>query len=742
MSTAARPARRRARGAAAVALAAVSVGCGDRSRKVVRLPVPETEWVAVASETRPGMFLSPGDTVRWSIPPGPARHVELAYASLLTGGPGGQLRVRTSAPGRAASEKRQGVSADATRWHPLSVGLPRSGEPLELELAYEHAAPAPETRSLFVAEPSLTVPARGAPRTIVLFVVDTLRADRVGAYGYPRPTTPRLDRFFAQGLRAEKCLTAANWTLPAHASLFTSVPVARHDAGRYSTMLAESFDTLAESLSAEGYRTLAVTGGGLVDASFGLAQGFDRYVGVPESAAHAVRRALQLLREYRKEPVFLFLHTYQLHDYAADEASARELFGGVSALGPGWRSTFFDFTRDHGMAPGYVGWMRNRYDAALRSVDEAFGNLIDGLQSEERLSQTAILLTSDHGEGLCDRLLWGGCLSLGHGTPYLYDEELLVPFEVRIPWRPGARGVAGGNASQLDVAPTLLDAAGIAAPAAFQGRSLLSSPPPSGRPIVSEAPPLESLAARIDDTKLIRRTGVPQKFWTTGGEFVALPVQQSFDLARDPGEETPLASASDWGRKLLAEVDRYLASGFPDSLIVRLPRSPENEGRPIVVSARGRNAAPALRSFGLAARGELFQRGARTGIRFRRPRAPVWLAFQPDESRALDLHIEGLGPVVAANGRLLERGSHEWNGLGWAARESLPAGSETAVFTTPPTARQRRARHTLPADVVTRLLSLGYLAPDSPPDDMPARAGGEAPDASLAPGEVRIERAQ
>jgi arylsulfatase A-like enzyme len=725
-----------------LALATVSLACGYRSGKVVRLPVPEAERVGVASETRPGVWLAPGDAVRWSLPAGPARRLTGSYASLLVGDPAGNLRIRLAGAERPARPSRLPLSADPARWHLFSVVLPRSDAPVELELAYVNDEPAARTHSLFLAEPSLTVPARDPPRTIVLFLIDTLRADRVGAYGYRLPTTPRLDDYFRQGLRAEKCVASSNWTLPAHASIFASVPVARHDTGRYGNVLAESFETLAESLAAAGYRTLAVTGGGLVDPAFGLAQGFDRYFTVTESAADSARRALGLLREHRDEPVFLFLHTYQVHDYSSDEASARELFGDVSALGPDWRAAISDIAQTRGDDPALAGWLRNRYDAALRSVDGAFGLLLGGLQREERLSRTAILFSSDHGEALCERLIWKRCLSWGHGTPYLYEEELLVPFEVRVPWLPRARGVARGQASHLDVAPTLLEAAGLPVPEAFEGRSLLSSPAPTGRSIVSEAPPLEALAVRIDDHKLIRRTGVPQTFWSGATPFLALSVQESFDLARDPLEEHPLASASDWGRRLLEEVDRYLAAGFPDSLIVRLPAAPAEAGRSIVVSARGRGAAPALRSFGLSSRGDFSQRGAVTEARFRRPRAPVWLAFQADDSRALSVRVDGAGKVSSAAGRNLEGGSYEWNGLGWAAREPLPAGA--AVFTTPPSSRRTGAQLPLPNDVVTRLLSLGYLPFTSSSSALPAAAIDEAdasPDTTLAPGEVRIRHA-
>jgi len=732
--------RRWAHRSIATALAAVSLACGGRSERVVRLPVPEAEHVAVGSESRLGLWLSPGDAVRWSLPAGPPRQLTGAYMSVLAGDPAGSLRIRISGAEPHVRSNVLTLSADPERWHPLSLEVPRSGEPIELEFAYENPGSWTPPRSLFLAEPSFTVPARDPPRAVVLFDIDSLRADHVGAYGYLPATTPRSDRFFRDGLRAEKCVAAANWTLPAHASMFTSATVARHDAGRYSMALADRFETLAESLAGAGYRTLAVTGGGLVHPSLGLAQGFDRYFSASESAGEAVRRSLDLLREYRNEPVFLFFHTYQVHEYVGDEDAVRDLFGGLPALGPDWRSPLHEFSDKHSGSPMFPGWARHRYDAALRSVDAAFGRLLDGLEREGRLSRTAILLTSDHGEALCDRLFAGGCVAVGHATPHLFEEELLVPFEIRVPWMPKARGVIRGNASELDVAPTLLDAAGVKAPAAFEGRTLLASPPPAGRPIVSEAPPLEALAVRIGNHKLIRRTGVPQKFWTSGGEFVVFPVQQSFDLSRDPGERTPLPSASDWGRELLEETDRYLASGFPDALIVRFPRAPEQEGRPIVVSAVGRGPAPSLRSFGLAARSVLTQRGERIEIRFQRPRAPVWLAFQPDESRALALRIEGAGPVASAAGRRLESGLYSWSGLGWAGRERLPAGADTVIFTTPQSARRPRVQQTLPSDVVTQLLSLGYLPVSSPAVERPT-AEGEPQAVSLAPGDVRIDHA-
>src|SRR5262245_12282378 len=144
----------RAYGSVAAVLAAVSLACGGRSERVVRLRVPEAEQVAVGSESRPGVWLSPGDAVRWSLPAGPGRRLTGAYASVLAGSPAGSLRIRISAAGRPVRSNALTLSADPARWHALSADVPGSGEPFELGLAYENPGSGTPPRSLFLAEPS------------------------------------------------------------------------------------------------------------------------------------------------------------------------------------------------------------------------------------------------------------------------------------------------------------------------------------------------------------------------------------------------------------------------------------------------------------------------------------------------------------------------------------------------------------------------------------------------------------
>ena len=681
--------------------------------------------------------MSPGDRVEWDLPPGASRTLRGGYESQQAGAPAGMLEL-TLAPKAAGSEPtwsaRVELTADLWHWHGWSVKLPARGEPTRLVLAWHAAEPGPDWRSLFVTEPSLSEREKGA-RAIVLLVVDTLRADHVSAYGYRRPTTPRLDAYFRSGLRAENCYPEANWTLPSHASLFTSTSVARHGVARYGRLLPEGLETLAGALAKRGYRTAALSGGGFVDAAFGFDRGFDRFALLPGPAKETFDRALKLLAEYDGEPVFLFLHTYQVHDYVPDEAAAASLFPGFAGLDPNWRGGAASL-RPFMESPRFADILSARYDASLRSVDAAFGGFLDGLARLGRLERTAILFTSDHGEALCDRMRGEACLEWGHGSPYLFDEELRVPLEARIPWRVEARGIVTSDTTLLDVAPTLVDAAGGTSPATFEGRSLLSRSAARERVVATEAPPLDAVAVRQGNVKLIRRTGVAQKsVFDPNVYYYRFPEEECHDLARDPRE----ASVIPCPDGLREGLDRYLSMSFAGSVVLRVPASEIGGGRrPAVVTARGRRAAPAVRTFGLAGEPELQQRGATSEARFGVGIAPVWIAFEPtDGSEALELELRGLERPVTPGARPLVAGSHRWSELKWAPGAPLPDG--VAIFTVPPAPRSSTADAPLSGDLVARLLSLGYVQPGP---SLAARLDpvrvAEGEGAPLSPGELVV----
>jgi len=196
-------------------------------------------------------------------------------------------------------------------------------------------------------------------------------------------------------------------------------------------------------------------------------------------------------------------------------------------------------------------------------------------------------------------------------------------------------------------------------------------------------------------------------------------------------------------------LDRYLASGFPGSLVLRVPAAlslsgAAASGGEAVVRARGLGKAPAVRTFGLAPVPAAAISGDAVETRFRAGPAPVWIALEPaNGSGAIEITVAGLGPLVSASGGALPEGSFRWRELEWTARQGLPAG--VAVFTTAPSARASALSDAaLPNDVVSRLRALGYLAGPNAPAATPVPSASAPPaamPAPLAPGEVRIRRA-
>src|SRR5690606_11003043 len=178
---------------------------------------------------------------------------------------------------------------------------------------------------------------RGRPPDIVLVSIDTLRADRLGCYGNPRPVSPAIDRFRADAVKFEIALAHASSTLSSHASMLTSLLPTAHGASfARRRRLPAAAVTLAEVLHDAGYRTVALTASGQLAPTFGLGQGFEVYrarVEQHEPGAFwpRVGAGLARLDEPDPRPVFLFLHTYEAHHpYTPDPALLDELDPGYA----------------------------------------------------------------------------------------------------------------------------------------------------------------------------------------------------------------------------------------------------------------------------------------------------------------------------------------------------------------------------------------------------------------------------
>ena len=320
------------------------------------------------------------------------------------------------------------------------------------------------------------------PHNVLLLMVDALRADHLGCYGYERDTSPRIDALANESVLFLNAYAQSPWTKPSIPTLFTSLyPLQHgvyagekpHSAGYLeSDVLADEFLTLAEAFKQAGFRTAAFVNNEHLPASQGFAQGFDVYEQGDISAAEIQQGFFEFVDQAPEAPFFAYLHYLDVHWPFEPESPFDERFAGPEAPafpGPdGWRGLTDAINQGRiRLSPEEHQQLVSLHDGGIAELDHHIGELLERLRQQGRLDQTIILLTSDHGQELLEHG------RVGHGDT-LFDEVIRVPMLMRLPGGAGARRVRE-PARLLDVYPTLLAAAGIAAPSELQGRDLLTA---------------------------------------------------------------------------------------------------------------------------------------------------------------------------------------------------------------------------------------------------------------------------
>lgn len=447
--------------------------------------------------------------------------------------------------------------------------------------------------------------------TVLLITIDTIRADRLGCYGYDRATTPVIDRLAREGLLVQEALTTVPLTTPSHATILTGLHPRSHAVLGNAWQLDPSCRTLAQRFHAAGYRTAAFVSAVVLDPRCGLDAGFDHYgalvrpgpmteLTTPGSAGEAgtargrdradrlagrqrrgvetVDEALAWLEAQKGEaPLFVWVHFYDPHQPFDPLPPWRQLFGrerGERNLSTVLRMDMpgheFGETDDRvrreiearrqrhearGSRPARsivaTGSLtddeRQRidelYDGEVAATDFQVGRLLDWFQRRGLYRDAVVAVVGDHGETLGEHL--DGYYGHHH---VLFDSSLLVPLILRLPGRAGGT-VAPSMAGTADVAPTLLRAAGLTAPAGLDGRDLLAGSP--SRPMFCETY-LGVRPGRIPAQFERNRFHVQRDFgihahafrdgrWKLVLDGTADSSPQLFDLAADPGEQTDVA---------------------------------------------------------------------------------------------------------------------------------------------------------------------------------------------------------
>jgi len=384
----------------------------------------------------------------------------------------------------------------------------------------------------------------------VLFIlIDTLRSDRLGSYGYGRDTSPMLDGLASRGVRFARHLAQSSWTKASMASLWTGLYPNRTGVTRFNHVLPDEGVTLpSEILRDAGFRTAGIYRNGWVSPYFGFSQGFEVYerpIGQTNRPGlvrknptikgggtdqNLTQSAAEFLRVHGKERWFLYLHLMDVHEYLYDEESA--LFG----------SSYSDI-----------------YDNATRWVDRTLELLLVHLADKGLLENTLVVIASDHGEAFLERG------REGHAR-FLYKETTEVPLIISFPFKLEPGLVVDVRTRNIDIWPTILDLMGLPPLPETDGRSLVPEilAAARGERMQDDA----GLAFADLDRAWGRRQQDPMpSFAVTQGpyRYVRIPLdngtqtEELFDAGEDADElENVIEARPEIAARLRAEVDDYI----------------------------------------------------------------------------------------------------------------------------------------------------------------------------------------
>ncbi|MBI3661466.1 MAG: sulfatase [Acidobacteria bacterium] len=429
------------------------------------------------------------------------------------------------------------------------------------------------------AEAALGPARAGAPNVLVI-VVDTLRADHLGCYGYARSTSPNIDRLAREGVLFEEAYATSSWTLPSHASILTGLYPSEHGALKFP--LDKRHRTLPEALRERGYRTAAFSANTvLFTQAYGFGRGFIRFEDYFQNAADMFARTYlgRLIRKHiarhlgyedlpgRKraadinrsllrwidrnpaKPFFAFLNYFDVHDPYLPPQPYRSRFS--TQKNPGGRFNSFVGRDSFDLFTKEI--LENEvaaYDGALSYVDDQVGTLMAELNKRRLTENTIVVLASDHGESFGEHGLYG------HETS-LYREQVRVPLIFRWPGKIAPERRVNVPVSLAGLAATILDWAGEASQEKFPGPSLVKTW--NGEPYPDWPDPMAELAANPK----IREKKVP----TAHGSLRALVsgkwyyiVHEKFgpelyDVVNDPLLQNNLAHGAE-GRAVIADLEK------------------------------------------------------------------------------------------------------------------------------------------------------------------------------------------
>jgi arylsulfatase A-like enzyme len=479
---------------------------------------------------------------------------------------GHRLLSRTIDPGRRRRDRQ---------WLDARIGLGTTTErEIEVGLVTEPMSPGAQTAVVGWSHVRVVrelrharQPAAPGAASVLLLLVDTLRAGDLGCYGAMPSPSPTLDGLAAAGRLFEQAVASAPWTLPSVATLFTGLPPSGHGvtgarpreaADVETSALGDTLPTLAETAARAGITTVGVTTNALVSRSTNLARGFETFVELdwtPErrrwaTAAEVNASFLRWLRRNRSRRFFAYLHYMDVHDpYTPPEPLRPPPPPHVRPDIAAGRLVPLALRVNAREAPplpvAEIDYLHALYRGEIGAWDDALRHLLEGLGQIGVLDSTVLVVTADHGEEFQEH----GMLS---HRAQLYEESIRVPLVIAGPSVTPGRLAA--QAAGIDLFPTIAALLGLPLPPDLRGQNLLDTP--VSRPAFSE-----TRQGSIDraETPLFS-VRLP------GWKLIHAPVLQRYqlyDLTRDPGEREDRFGAAPEGERLAALLADWRAATLP-----------------------------------------------------------------------------------------------------------------------------------------------------------------------------------
>jgi len=422
---------------------------------------------------------------------------------------------------------------------------------------------------------------------LILVSIDTLRADHVSSYGYARETTPELDAFFEnKGTIFKNVVAGAPWTLPSHVTMLSGLNAINHGANFDDIPDPSAVVFLAETLRSHGYTSAAWTGGGFLSPSFGFSSGFDRYSSWP--AAHSDNELIKHAEEVqawitanRNHRFFVMLHTYEVHTPFRPREPYFSRFRGKKPGIDGFVDTknlstspddgfiskkAFQLVKKDGQPPSTPvdpDLLTDLYDAGIAYTDSILGKLLKELSDKGILANTLVVITSDHGESLGEKNLFG------HGN--LYDGNLMVPLLMAGPGIQAGDTQIENQVGLVDLTPTLLDLMGISQSNYVDGISLL----PMLKGDTAKAPGIAWSYSPKTNRGIAARVGNREKLILNNSAWApAFDHTEYYDLIKDPAELRDLGGQTNPELKMLTE---KTLDGSPHGLEISFSNNTEQQ---------------------------------------------------------------------------------------------------------------------------------------------------------------------